>query len=269
MDKKNDSEPTDGTPPVDDSPHHPVKHRHTILIALFVLVIAAGSAFGVYESEQSKASKVVSLNSSLNTQAISLNKEIKQQTDTNNGVGAPGSVYKDPAGGIGLVNGAITLTLPSGWVRVPADLCTGGTIDSTIVCQDIAAVAPKSLVKPDGTASWSVPIKVFGYTSSNGSAENWLYSDYEGGYSTGAIDVSSSPINGYNAYSYEYQAFDIYGPAPEYTQAYYAVVHGKYGLVIDTMIQSGSSPSQQGSYDYRATYQPQIEQMLKTIKFQD
>lgn len=238
------------------------------LVVILILVIGIALSYGTYHKKSGDVSNITTQNSSLNSQIESLNNKTKQQQNINNGVVSAGSVYKDPSGEIGLLNGAITLTLPSGWVRVPSSSCTGGTIDSTIVCQDIATVAPKSLIKSGGTVSWSVPIKVFDYSSSDGSAENWFNTKYTGALNTGAMNVSTAPINGYSAYSFEYQAFDIYGPAPEYTEASYAVAHGKYAIAIDAFVQSGSTPSAKGSYDYRNTYQPQIEQMLKSIKIQ-
>ncbi len=256
----------------DSKPTHlpkPKDQNFLRLVVILILVIGIALSYGTYHKKSGDVSNITTQNSSLNSQITSLNNKIKQQQDTNNGVVPAGSVYKDPSGEIGLLNGAITLTLPSGWVRVPSSSCTGGTIDSTIVCQDIAAVAPKSLVKSDGTVSWSVPIKVFDYSSSDGSAENWFNTKYTGALNTGAINVFTAPINGYSAYSFDYQAFDIYGLAPEYTEASYAVAHGKYAIAIDAIVKSGSTPSAQGSYDYRNTYQLQIEQMLKSIKIQD
>jgi Flp pilus assembly protein TadG len=252
-------------------PASPGKH-HTFSLVIVLLIIAVGTgvAAGVYYLEQAKAKTITDQNSTLGAQALTLNKEIKQQNDINNGIVPASQIYKDPAGGIGLVNGAITLTLPKGWVRVPQNNCTGGTIDSTAVCQDITAVAPSNLVNSDGTAKWSVNIGVFSYNSSDGSAQNWYETKYDGSplvsYGTPqAINISTTPISGYSALSFQFVSPPL--DNPDYTNAHYAVVNGKYAVEVDAQVQAGAIYGT-SAFDYRATYLPQITQMMQTIRFQ-
>jgi hypothetical protein len=227
---------------------------------------------GTYYLEKSRSDKLSVQNSVLAAQITELTGEIKQQTDINNGTVAAGKVYKDPAGGIGLVNGAITLTLPKGWVRIPQADCTGGTIDSTAVCQDIAAVAPSHLVRADGSASWSVRTSVFSYSSNDGSAKNW----YEGIYdhnplasygSPEAVNISTDPINGYSALSFQFVSPPL--DNPDYTAAHFALVHGKYAVEVDAWIQAGKEFGGGTAFDYRTSYLPEIIKMMQSIKFQD
>ena len=241
------------------------------LVVVLILGFSIVLAFGVYHKEHTNTDNIVRQNNLLSSQASTLDSKIKQQDDINNGIVTVGSVYKDPTGKIGLLNGVITMTLPKNWVRLPASGCTGGTIDSAIVCQDTTAVAPSNLVNSDGTAKWSVSIGAFDYSSTDGNAKNWYYTKYEGmsaGSDLTAINPVSSSINGYSAYSEERQAFHVGYNDPEYVFADYAVVHGQYGVVVGAQVEAGAvdGPS---AFDYRTPYQPLINQMVQSIKFQD
>jgi hypothetical protein len=265
------------TPPTENAANKPLAVRKpghsklSIVIVLLILVSGILSGFSVYHKEHTDAAGVVLQNSRLNTQITTLTNEIRQQNNINSGAVSEGSGYKDPTGKVGLLNGAITMTLPKGWVRVPESGCTGGTIDSTIVCQDTAAVAPSNLVSSDGTAKWSAAIGVFNYSSADGDSKNWYYTKYEGkpaGSDLTAINPVTLTINSYNAYSEERQAFHVGYSDPEYVFADYAVVHGQYGVVVNTQVEAGTIDGP-GAFDYRATYQPLINQMVQSIKFQD
>jgi|GEM_PF-3367859 len=249
----------------------PEHSKLLVLVVTLILVIGVVSAVGVYYKEHANVASVARQNSLLNTQVTTLNNEIRQQNNINSGIVSAGSVYKHPTGKIGLLNSSITMTLPKGWIRVPSSGCTGGTIDSTIVCQDTAAVAPSNLVSSDGTTKWSTTIGVFNYSSADGDGKNWYYTKYEGmsaGSDLTAINPILSTINSYSAYSEERQAFHVGYSEPEYVFADYAVVHGQYGVVVGAQVEAGAvdGPS---AFDYRTTYQPLINQMVQSIKFQD
>ncbi len=274
MDKEKNREATEDTPPVNETLHPPSKHHHSILTASLILVIAAGAAYGVYASEQSKAAKITSQNSSLNNQIAALNREIKQQNNINDDVVAKSKVYQDPSGGIGLVNGAVTFTLPSGWKRVPASFCGGYSIGSKAVCQDVAAVAPSTLIASDGPSTWSATIEVYNYTSSNGSAASW-YENVDGGDpltdngAPEAINVSQLPINGYSALSTLIASPETPPTPPDYTNAIFVVVRGSYAVVVSAVVQTNTGYEANVAFDYRTTYLPVLAKMVQTIRFQD
>ena len=237
-----------------------------------LLIFGALTIFYIYHTEQSKANKISQANQQLTSQTLKLNDEIKKQQDINSGAVAASAVYKDPQGKIGLVNGSITMNLPNGWVRTPASDCTGGTIDSTAVCQDIATVTPSKFVKSDGTNSWGATVSVFSYNNSDGSARHWYESIYNGSplssYGTPqAINISEAPINGYSALIFQWAGIPPINN-PDYTNAEYTVVHGKYAVVLTAQVQASTVYGDQ-AFDYRSTYMPLLNQMIKSIKFQD
>lgn len=241
------------------------------MVCLMFIILALISAGVAYLKEHSKTATLSHQNSQLSAQETILDNEVKQQNNTNHDIVSTSTVYKDPPGKIELANGTITMTLPKSWMRMPAGECTGGTIDSTIVCQDIASVAPSNMINTDGTTKWSANVEVFDYNNSDGDAKNWYYTKYEdmpAGSDLSAVNPISSLINGYSAYSEQIEAFYTGTNDPEYVDAYYAVVHGQYGVVITTQIEAGSINGP-NAFDYRTTLQPLINQMVQSIKFQD
>lgn len=239
----------------------------------FALIILVGVSLAVwiYVHDSSKVRSLTSQNNVLNTQTASLKTQIQQQADINNGVVAPSSFYKDPAGKIGLLNGAITMTMPSGWVRLPQNYCGGGSVDSNVNCEDVAAVAPNNIVKPNGTTNWSASIGVFDYNSSDGTARSWYEKKYFGDtlasyLSPVATNISEAPVSGYSSLVFQWVAQPLNNP--EYTNAVYVIVHGRYGVVVNAQVQT-STVYGTNAFDYRATYQPLINQMVQSIKFQD
>ena len=239
------------------------KPGHSRLLDLTVtLIVLMVSVFGVYYSEHAKVASIAHQNNSLDTQIATLNEEIKQQNNINNGIVAVGSLYKDPAGKIGLLSGAITMTLPQGWSRVPQqDDCSGGTIDSEATCTYVTAVAPTSLINVDGSSKWSVNVGVFDYSKSNGTAKDWFYTEYQGMAAdstiVGTTNIFTVPVNGYSTYAIDYPA------SASNIQAYYVIAHGSYVVVVSADIQDSLS-----AFDYLSTYQPSITQMVQSIKFQ-
>lgn len=241
------------------------------MVCLTFIILAFISGGVTYLKEHSKTTTLAHQNSQLSIQETLLDNEVRQQNNANKDIVSTGAAYKDPPDKIGLFNGAITMALPKGWIRMPAGECTGGTIDSTIVCQDIASVTPSSMVTNDGTTKWNANIEVFDYNNSDGDAKNWYYTKYEdmpAGSDLSAVNPISSLINGYSAYSEEMEAFYTGTNDPEYVDAYYAVVHGQYGVVVTSQVEAGSINGP-NAFDYRTTLQPLINQMVQSIKFQD
>ena len=233
------------------------------LVVILILLIGIIAAFGIYRKLHEDARNLASQNNTLNSQIASLNGKIKKQQDINNGVVPAGSIYKAPAGKIGLLNGAITMTMPKGWTNITQGYCTGGTIDSNANCEDIAAIAPSTLIKYYSgvkSATWSVSIGVFDYSSSDVSAKDWFYTKYQGmpanSTITGTTNIFTTPVNGYSTYAIDYPGYSS-------TQAYYVIAHGDYAVVVSAGVQDSG-----GGFDYRTTYQPLINQMVQSIKFQ-
>jgi hypothetical protein len=254
-------------------PQKPKTQKLVGLIVILILVIGIALVFGTYHKENGDATKITDQNNSLSSRIVSLNSKIKQQQNINNGVVSAGSIYKDPTGKIGLLNGVISMALPNGWKRLPASSCTGGSIDSNVTCEDVANVAPSDLIKSDGTASWSANIGVFDYSSSDGSAKSWYESKYFGSTLASfgtpeAVNISETPINGYSALSFQWAAIPPVDN-PDYTNAVYVVVHGSYGVVVSAQVQASTVYGAANAFDYRTTYQPLISQMVQSIKFQD
>jgi len=244
-----------------------------LLLAVFaILIIGLMVAGAIYQAEHARAGHIARQNDLLSSQIATLNNQIKQQNNINNGIVPAGAVYKDPAGKIGLVNGSITMTLPKDWVRLPQGYCSIGSIDSTAVCEDTAAVAPRDLVKSDGTATWSAEIGVFDYSGADGTAKSWYENKYSGdtlaSFGTPkAINISEAPVNGYSALSFQWVSLPL--DNPDYTNAEFAVAHDKYGVTVTAQVQVGTSYNPANAFDYRTTYLPLLNQMVQSIKFQD
>jgi hypothetical protein len=268
------TEVTDTEPKLDTPLTKSTSQGFAVWVVVSLIILAGvAAAFVIYFHDGAKIKSLDSENNALNTQTASLKIQVQQQNNINNGVVAPGSIYKDPAGGIGLVNGAVTFTLPSNWKRVPHESCAGGTIDSTAVCQDVASIAPGNMVESDGTSKWSATIGVYDYASTDGSARNWFESVYYHSPladlgNPEAANISQSPVNGYSALSFDYVATNPAPTPPDYTDAFFTVVHGSYAVVVSAQVQASTAYGNANAFDYTSTYLPELTKMVQSIKFQ-
>src|SRR5689334_6313945 len=129
-----------------------------IAAILALLFICCGYIFG-----HASATKLTKQQAQLSAQVASLQKKTKQQEDINNGVVPAGVTYKDPQGGLGLLEGRITFTMPKGWERLPLSRCSSYSIDSTVLCYDTAAIAPKTQSSDAKDPYWQANVSVFEY----------------------------------------------------------------------------------------------------------
>lgn len=263
-------------------PANPPKSSDTIkkqdlskLGILIAVLLSFGIVASAYAVGHARITNVTRQNNALKAQASSLSKQIKQQDDINKGIVSASDEYKDPDGGLGLLDGAITFTLPKDWSRVPATDCSGGSRDSEVLCYDVAAIAPKSLIN-DGKSNWSAGVAVFEYKSTDGSAQNWYETKYDGtplaNYNIPIIlNLKTDPINGDSAVSFQAEG-GVYKGTLAYTNAFYVLVHGKYAVLVHARLQDGgvygSYPGAK-PYDYRTTYEPILRQFIESIKFKE
>jgi len=249
------------------------KRKKTIVWVIFIIILGAGLITYFYSVGHSKVAILKGKNNSLSVQAANLRQQIQKQDNVNDGTVPANSVYKDPAGGIGMVNGAVIFTLPKDWVRQPVTGCMGGSVGSDVTCYDIASIAPKALVDSKGAASWSASVAVYAYASSDGSARSWYEKKYDGtpiaNYNTPVgISINEASIGDYSALSYE----RVYGPLdnPDQDQGFYVVVHGMYAVVVtatlkDVQTYQGTQPV----FDYRSTYGLDLTHFIQSVKFKD
>ena len=226
-------------------------------VAVIALVVIAVNGVVYLQARQ-----VTSSNLRLQAQVTSLQAAVAHRSNVN--TAAP-TRYKDPAGSLGLMQGAITLTLPTGWQRQPAGDCgAGANIDSKVLCYDIAGVT-------DAKKLFKVTLSVYAYSSSDGPAKAWVSNQYDRGlasYLTPTLsNATESIVNGNSAYSYEVVATDH--PQPDYVNATYVVVHGKYAVVAVATVEDGGVYGGVRPYDYRQTYQPLLTSMMQTVRFTD
>jgi hypothetical protein len=226
-------------------------------------MVSAGTVAVLYIMEHGKVTAAINDNSALQLQATALQSQIKQQDDINKGIAKPANAYKDPAGGLGMVDGAVTFTLPKDWARAAASSCQpGANITSQVLCYDVAKIKPAS-------ADWSANVAVYEYSSAVGTARQWVETKYSEPLSNfvepSVKDIVVDPIGGNSAISYN----TVSGTAsnPNYIYATYVVVHGKYAVVVTAQVQTKMVG--QSAYDYRQTYQPALKQFIDSVRFKD
>lgn len=256
-----------------ESGEKPKKRDLGRLEILITAILGLGIVAGAYMVGNARLTNAVRQNDALKTQASSLQKQVKQQDDINKGIASVSDGYKDPDGGLGMVDGAITFTMPKDWSRVSASDCSGGSRDSAVLCYDVAAIAPKSLIDAEGNSSWSAEVAVFEYKSSEGNAQNWYETRYDGtplvNYDVPSIlNLKTDPINGDSTISFQAEG-EVYKGTLAYTNAFYALVHGKYAVLVHARLQDGGVYGGVKLYDYRSTYEPILRQFIQSVRFKE
>lgn len=248
------------------------KHRYSTLI---LLIAGVGLTAGVYAFKHAHLAKMIDKNDEITARVSDLEGKIKRQNDINDGVVAADDKYKDPKGKLGLLDGAITFTMPKGWSRATAEHCTGGFRDSKVLCYDIATIAPDNppaaLTGDDGVSHWSAKAAVYKYEGADGSAQNWHETKYDAtplvSYGIPAIrNINTDDINGDSSLSFEIV------DDPAYVRVRHIVVHGRYAVLMEAQLQDGgiygSYPGVK-PYDFRDTYGPILRQFFESVKFQE
>jgi len=253
----------------------PQKRDQSKLGILVAILFSFGVIGSAYITGPVKIASGTRQNNELKAKVLSLNEQIKQQNNLNQGITLANNEYKDSAGKLGLVDGAITFELPKDWARVPTTSCSGGSRDSEVLCYDVAAIAPKSLIN-EGQSNWSAEVAVFEYKSTEGSAQNWYEARYDGmplaSYNVpSALNLKTDVINGDSSVSFQLVG-EIYKGVTAYTNAFYVVVHGKYAVLVHARLQDGgvygSYPGAK-PYDYRTIYEPILRHFIESIKFKE
>lgn len=234
-----------------------------VLPVIFVLCLAAGGA--LFWHEHAHVSALERTQRQINAQTSSLKTAITKQDNINNGIVANVATYQDPAGKLGMMNGAVLLTLPLGWTRAAADSCDGGaTIDSQVLCYDVASVS-------SADKKFTATVAVYDHSNTGEAAQQWDENEYDEPLSEYVIpsvaDISTQPVNGNSAISYE--LIDDEGtPQPSYVNATYITAHGKYAVVITAQLESNGDYGTV-TYDYRQTYGPLLQQFAQSVEFKN
>lgn len=245
----------------------PYNRREQILIIVLALVAASCLAYIAWG--QYRTHTLAQRNSTLAAESASLDQQIKKQNDINNGIAKPNPDAKTP-GAVHLLDGNITFKLPDDWVEVSVDDCRPATRLTTLACQDVAAIAPKSMAASDGTAKWSVKVSVFEFGKYGQSLLQWLADEYFDVplYANSDLYIleSNAPINGYEAQSVSYVFGDDKTNVLYFKEYYSAVAHKDYAVVVDADVYE--SRINNTNYDY-SPYLNDIKSFVASVRYKE
>lgn len=279
-------EPLPGAPPEAGGPAAEQVHRRPVVmhprgrsrgvyisIVLAFLVAGAAGCYGMYQHYDTQFSALRKSNAELAAQSQQLEQQAATQADLNEGKIADAKADDLKSADISLLGGKVTAAMPAEWTKVPVSGCAGGSRDSAVVCQAVLALAPNDKVQTDGTADWKAQLEIYDYAAEDGSARQWYEKQYvkdvlhtAAGSIPREINVDETTIGDNSALTFQSMAGSQ--SKPSYVDGRYVVVHGKYAVVVRAELQMASTGMNPG-YDYRTTYGPVLQELLKTVKFED
>ncbi len=239
------------------------------LLSLVVLSIAGGCAVYSWQDTKVVASSLEA--KALTNQVDTLTSQIKYTTDSNGGT-ASSAAQSTSSGKVELASGDVIATLPSNWVKATASnlntACSGGSLGSTVLCEDITTLVPSSLNRNDPNNLFGVNVAVYEHTD-NKNAKDWFGTDYGADFAhtnePQTIDTSAQPINGYDAYTYTTKYSDTDYP----TTVHYGIVHRNYVVVVTStykaVLNPSGTPNGSVQVDY-SKYLPDVQAIANSIK---
>lgn len=256
------------------------KHSSKPFILLILIAVILGAAdYGVYAWQHNKVNFLSSSQTQLNSKIVSVKQQINSVTNQNNGIVS--RTQNTTSGNASLANGAVTYTIPSGWVEATASnfatRCYNGYYGSTVTCLDTTVIVPASLNTNGSTSSsyggtggptyGGINISVYKHTD-NTTSQDWYGTDLLGGITPDSKDVTSTTsINGYSTYYLNQGAESlVYGG--QLNNEYYVLTNKSYVVVITSNVNNNIGPNGTTKNNDNSQYSSTVKSLAQSIKLQ-